>query len=146
MIFIEINLLLFFQKSKIFCSFLRFLSFHQFCFNPIYLFRQAVDPVVTLVRDTVIPETGKIVNQAVETVPEDVKDWVGEGGKIAAKRVDAVVEYVGPRLSQLSQTINTVQEQLTESAGDALDQVAPTIVPALQRVVEELRETLDTAR
>ena len=38
-----------------------------------------MDPVVTLVRDTVIPETGRLVNDAVETVPDDVKDWVGEG-------------------------------------------------------------------
>ena len=102
--------------------------------------------MVTLVTDTVIPETGKIVDQAVDTVPEDVKDWVGQGGRIAAKRVDAVVDYVGPRLSELSQTINQVQEQLTQSAGDAYQKVAPTIVPVLQRVVEELQETLETAR
>ena len=100
-----------------------------------------MDPVVTLVRDTVIPETGKLVNDAVETVPDDVKDWVGEGGRIASKRIDAAVEYVGPRLIELSEVINEVQEELTERAGDTIDQVAPTIVPALQSVIDALRDT-----
>jgi len=108
--------------------------------------RNAVDPVVTLVRDTVIPETGRLVNDAVETVPEDVKDWVGEGGRIAAKRIDAAVDYVGPRLVELTEAINEVQEELTERAGDTLDKVAPQIVPALQSVVDALRETLEVAR
>ena len=105
-----------------------------------------MDPVVTLVRDTVIPETGKLVNDAVETVPDDVKDWVGEGGRIASKRIDAAVEYVGPRLIELSEVINEVQEELTERAGDTIDQVAPTIVPALQSVIDALRDTLEVAR
>ena len=105
-----------------------------------------MDPVVTLVRDTVIPETGRLVNDAVETVPEDVKDWVGEGGRIASKRIDAAVDYVGPRLVELTEAINEVQEELTERAGDTLDKVAPQIVPALQSVVDALRETLEVAR
>ena len=54
-----------------------------------------MDPVVSLVWDTVFPGAGRLVDQAVESVPEDVKDWVGQGGKIAAKRVEMVVEYVG---------------------------------------------------
>lgn len=108
--------------------------------------RNAVDPVVTLVRDTVIPETGKLVNDAVETVPDDVKDWVGEGGRIASKRIDAAVDYVGPRLIELSEVINEVQEELTERAGDTIDSVAPTIVPALQSVIDALRDTLEVAR
>ena len=105
-----------------------------------------MDPVVTLVRDTVIPGTGKLVNDAVDTVPDDVKDWVGEGGRIASKRIDAAVEYVGPRLIELSEAINEVQEELTERAGDTIDSVAPTIVPALQSVIDALRDTLEVAR
>merc|ERR1712126_112288 len=108
--------------------------------------RQAVDPVVSLVRDTVIPGTGKLVVQAVDAVPEDVKDWVGQGGRLASKRVDAVVEFLGPRLTQVARSINYVQERLTETAGDAIDQASPTIVPVLQSVVQELQETLDYAR
>ena len=105
-----------------------------------------MDPVLTLVRDTVIPETGRLVNDAVETVPEDVKDWVGEGGRIASKRINAAVEYVGPRLVELSEVINEVQDELTERAGDTFDKVAPAIVPALQSVVDTLRDTLEVAR
>jgi len=108
--------------------------------------RYAVDPVVTLVRDTVIPETGRLVSDVVEAVPEDVKVWVGEGGRIASKRIDAVVDYVGPRLSELSEAINEVQEELTVRVGKTFDKVAPTIVPALQSVVDELRDTLEVAR
>ena len=105
-----------------------------------------MDPVVSLVRDTVIPGTGKLVGQAVQAVPEDVKDWVGQGGKLASKRVNAVVQFVGPRLSQVARSINYVQEKLTETAGDAIDQASPTIVPILQSVVQELQETVDYAR
>ena len=103
--------------------------------------------MVSLVRDTVIPGTGKLVDQAVDAVPEDVKDWVGQGGKLANKRVvTPVVEFVGPRLSQVARSINYVQEQLTETAGDAIDSASPTIVPILQSVVTELQEALDYAR
>ena len=76
------------------------------------------------------------------TVPEDVKDWVGEGGKIAARRVEMVVEYVGPKLSQFSAKINEVQDELSETAGDAVS----NILPALRGVLEELKDTLDVAR
>ena len=102
--------------------------------------------MVTLVRDTVIPETGRLVSDVVEAVPEDVKVWVGEGGRIASKRIDAVVDYVGPRLSELSEAINEVQEELTVRVGKTFNKVAPTIVPALQSVVDELRDTLEVAR
>ena len=102
----------------------------------------AVDPVVSLVRDTVIPGAERLVDQAVDTVPEDVKDWVGEGGKIAARRVEMVVEYVGPKLNQVSATLNQVQDQLSETAGEAYS----SILPALRGVLEELKDTLDVAR
>ena len=115
----------------------------QFCK---LLCRLAVDPVVSLVRDTVIPEAERLVGEAVETVPDDVRDWVGEGGQIAAKRVEMVVEYVGPKLSELSETINLVQGQLAETAEEAYVSIAPKIVPALQGVVQELRDTLEVAR
>ena len=117
---------------------------NQLCFNYIILsiHRVAVDPVVSLVRDTVIPGAERLVDQAVETVPEDVKDWVGEGGKIAARRVEMVVEYVGPKLSQFSAKINEVQEELSETAGEAVS----SILPALQGVLEELKDTLEVAR
>jgi len=108
--------------------------------------RVAVDPVVSLVRDTVIPGTGRLVDQAVETVPDDVRDWVGQGGKIASKRVDAVVGYLGPRLSSLSHTINDVQDTLTETAIDTYDQVAPRVIPALKSVISELQDALDYTR
>ena len=110
------------------------------------LFRTAVDPVVTLVRDTVIPETGRLVNDAVEAVPHDVKDWVGEGSRIASKRFDAAVEYAGPKLIELGEVLSEVQEELAETAGDTFDKVAPTIIPALQSVVNALRDTLEVAR
>lgn len=110
------------------------------------LFRTAVDPVVTLVRDTVIPETGRLVNDAVEAVPHDVKDWVGEGSRIASKRIDAAVEYAGPKLIELGEVLSEVQEELAETAGDTFDKVAPTIIPALQSVVDALRDTLEVAR
>ena len=105
-----------------------------------------MDPVVTLVRDTVIPETGRLVNDAVEAVPHDVKDWVGEGGRIASKRFDAAVEYAGPKLIELGEVLSEVQEELAETAGDTFDKVAPTIIPALQSVVDALRDTLEVAR
>jgi len=108
--------------------------------------RTAVDPVVTLVRDTVIPETGRLVNDAVETVPDDVKDWVGEGSRIASQRIDAAVEYAGPKLIELGEVLSEVQEELAETAGDTFDKVAPTIIPALQSVVDALRDTLEVAR
>lgn len=108
--------------------------------------RTAVDPVVTLVRDTVIPETGRLVNDAVEAVPHDVKDWVGEGSRIASKRIDAAVEYAGPKLIELGEVLSEVQEELAETAGDTFDKVAPTIIPALQSVVDALRDTLEVAR
>ena len=101
-----------------------------------------MDPVVSRVRDTVIPGAERLVDQAVDTVPEDVKDWVGEGGKIAARRVEMVVEYVGPKLSQVSATLNQVQDQLSETAGEAYS----SILPALRGVLEELKDTLDVAR
>ena len=94
-------------------------------------------------RETVITEAGKLVNN---TVPDDVKDWVGEGGRIASKRIDDAMEYVGPRLIELSEAINEVQEELTERAGDTIDSVAPTIVPALQSVIDALRDALEVAR
>ena len=97
-------------------------------------------------RDTVIPEAERLVEEAVETVPNDVRDWVGEGGQIAAKRVEMVVEYVGPKLSELSETINLVQGQLAETAEEAYVSIAPKIVPALQAVVQDLRDTLEVAR
>ena len=53
-----------------------------------------MDPVVSLVRDTVIPSTGRLVDQAVDTVPDDVKEWVGQGGKIASK----VHIFLDPRI------------------------------------------------
>jgi len=108
--------------------------------------RVAVDPVVSLVRDTVLPGAERLVEEAVETVPEDVKDWVGQGGKIAARRVEMVVEYVGPKLTEFSQTISQVQEELAETAGEAYVSIAPKILPALLSVVEELRDTLEVAR
>jgi len=108
--------------------------------------RVAVDPVVSLVRDTVIPSTGRLVDQAVDTVPDDVKEWVGQGGKIASKRVDAVVGYLGPRLSSLSHTIDDVQDTLTETALDTYDQVAPRVIPALKSVISELQDALDYTR
>ena len=101
-----------------------------------------MDPVVSLVRDTVIPGAERLVDQAVETVPEDVKDWGGEGGKIAARRVEMVVEYVGPKLTQFSATLSEVQDQLGETAGEAVS----NILPALQGVLEELKDTLEVAR
>ena len=117
---------------------------NQLYFNYIilYIHRVAVDPVVSLVRDTVIPGAERLVDQAVETVPEDVKDWVGEGGKIAARRVEMVVEYVGPKLNQFSATLSEVQDQLGETAGEAVS----SILPALQGVLEELKDTLEVAR
>ena len=105
-----------------------------------------MDPVVTLVRDTVIPETGRLVNDAVEAVPHDVKDWVGEGSRIASQRIDAAVEYAGPKLIELGEVLSEVQEELAETAGDTFDKVAPTIIPALQSVVDALRDTLEVAR
>ena len=105
-----------------------------------------MDPVVSLVRDTVIPGAGRLVDQAVETVPADVKDWVGEGGKIAARRVEMVVEYVEPKLTELSHTISEVQSELAESAEEAYVRIAPKVLPLLQGVVEELRDTLEVAR
>merc|ERR1719462_141972 len=91
--------------------------------------RVAVDPVVSLVRDTVIPGAERLVDQAVETVPADVKDWVGEGGKIAARRVEMVVEYVEPKLTELSHTISEVQSELAESAEEAYVRIAPKVLP-----------------
>ena len=79
--------------------------------------------------------------QAVETVPEDVKEWVGEGGQLASRRVEAVVDYVAPRLSQLTSSLARVQQRLAETAEDTLDSV-----PTLEKLVEELQETLDVAR
>ena len=111
-----------------------------------FISRVAVDPVVTLVRDTVIPGTGRLYDQAVDNVAHDVRDWVGQGGQIASKRVDALVEYLGPRLSDLSVAVNDVQEQLTEQAGNTLNKVAPAVVPTLQSVVQELQEALDYTR
>ena len=105
-----------------------------------------MDPVVSLVRDTVIPGTGRLYDQAVDNVPHDVRDWVGQGGQIASKRVDALVEYLGPRLSDLSVAVGHVQDQLTEQAGNTLNKVAPAVVPTLQTVVQELQEALDYTR
>ena len=76
-----------------------------------------------------------------ETVPEDVKEWVGEGGQLASRRVEAVVEYVAPRLTQLTSSLARVQQRLAETAEDTLDSV-----PTLEKLVEELQETLDVAR
>ena len=81
------------------------------------------------------------LDQAVETVPEDVKEWVGEGGQLASRRVEAVVDYVAPRLTQLTSSLARVQQRLAETAEDTLDSV-----PTLEKLVEELQETLDVAR
>ena len=78
--------------------------------------------------------TGKLVN---DTVPDDVKDRVGEGGRIVSKRIDDAVKNVLPRLIELSEAINKAQEDLTERAGDTIDSVAP----ALQSVIDALRDT-----
>eukprot|EP00092_Neocalanus_flemingeri_P021193 GFUD01022967.1.p1 GENE.GFUD01022967.1~~GFUD01022967.1.p1 ORF type:complete len:755 (-),score=217.62 GFUD01022967.1:65-2329(-) len=108
--------------------------------------RVAVDPVVDVVKNKLYPGAKKMFGQAVDSVPDDVKDWAGEGQRIAAKRAQMVVEYAGPRLVRLGKSMDQLQGQLRETAGDALKELVPRIVPALQMVVDELRDTLELAR
>jgi len=80
-----------------------------------------------------IIEVGKhLGGRAVETVPDKVKNWVGEGSRIASKKIDAAVEYAGPKLIKLGEVLSEVKEELAETAGDTFDKVAPTIIPALE--------------
>merc|ERR1719427_2651852 len=106
----------------------------------------AVDPVVSVIRDSMLPAARKMVGQAVDSVPDDVEDWAGEGRRIATERAQLVAEYAGPRLARLGKSMDQLQGQLRETAGDALSELVPQIVPALKLVVDELRDTLDLAR
>ena len=58
----------------------------------------AADPVVRMMNTRVLPEAKKMLGNAIERIPADVKEWAGDGRRIAAKRVQAVAEYAGPRL------------------------------------------------
>merc|ERR1719370_30831 len=108
--------------------------------------RIAADPVVKLVNNNVVPGAKKMWGSAVESIPNDVKDWAGDGRRIAAKRMQAIAEYAKPRLTSMGNTMAKMQEQLSASAGEAMKDLIPSIVPALQVVVAELQDTLELAR
>jgi len=108
--------------------------------------RVAVDPVVRLVNNKVVPEAKKMWGSAVESIPDDVKDWAGDGRRIAAKRMQAIAEYARPRLDKMGKSMAMLQEELSISAEETLKELVPRIVPTLQVFVGELQDTLELAR
>merc|ERR1719318_1974312 len=108
--------------------------------------RVAADPVVKLVNNKVVPGTKKMWGSAVESIPNDVKDWAGDGRRIAAKRMQAIAEYAGPRLDKMGKSMARLQDELSISAEETLKELVPRIVPALQVFVGELQDTLELAR
>jgi len=108
--------------------------------------RVAADPVVKLVNNNVVPGARKMWGNAVESIPDDVKDWAGDGRRIAAKRMQAIAEYAKPRLTSMGNTMARWQQQLSASAEETVKDLIPTIVPALQVVVAELQDTLELAK
>merc|ERR1719318_301712 len=108
--------------------------------------RVAADPVVKLVNNKVVPGAKKMWGSAVESIPDDMKDWAGDGRRIAAKRMQAIAEYAGPRLDKMGKSMARLQEKLSISAEETLKELVPRIVPALQVFVGELQDTLELAR
>jgi len=108
--------------------------------------RVAADPVVKLVNNNVVPGAKTMWGNAVESIPDDVKDWAGDGRRIAAKRMQAIAEYARPRLTSMGNTMAKFQEQLSASAEETMKELIPSIVPTLQVVVAELQDTLELAR
>jgi len=108
--------------------------------------RVAADPVVKLVNNKVVPGARKMWGSAVESIPDDVKDWTGDGRRIAAKRMQAIAEYAGPRLDKMGKSMARLQDELSISAEETLKELVPRIVPALQVFVGELQDTLELAR
>ena len=107
---------------------------------------EAVSPVVKVVRESVLPSAARLAVTAVDSLPEDVRDWAAEGGRIAARRAEMVAEYAGPRLARLASTADKMRETLQETAGDAMAAVVPALVPSFQSAVDELRDTIQLAR
>jgi len=107
---------------------------------------EAVSPVVKVVRERVLPGATRLAATAVDSLPEDVRDWAAEGGRIAARRAEMVAEYAGPRLARLASTADKMRETLQETAGDAMAAVVPALVPSFQSAVDELRDTIQLAR
>jgi len=106
----------------------------------------AAGQVANLVRKHVVPNAQKLWADTVASIPNDVKEWAGDGQRIAAKRVQAVAEYASPRLQRMGKSMAQIQEQLNVAADDTYQEIVPAIVPALQAVVDELRDTLELAR
>lgn len=106
----------------------------------------AAGQVANLVRKHVVPNAQKFWADTVASIPNDVKEWAGDGQRIAAKRVQAVAEYASPRLQRMGKSMAQIQEQLNVAADDTFQEIVPAIVPALQAVVDELRDTLELAK
>jgi len=82
----------------------------------------------------------------VERIPDDLKNWAGDGQRIAAKRMQAIADYTRPRLATMGKSMSKWQEVLSASAEESMKEFVPKLVPALQVLVAELQDTLELAR
>ena len=96
-----------------------------------------------------IPQAKRTFNYAVDSVPEDIKDFARQGRKIVESRAIYASEVAKPRMKSLQESLWLLQEQLKQVAQETGEyttrEVVPALIPAIQGLLFDVQETLELA-
>jgi hypothetical protein len=96
-----------------------------------------------------IPQAKKTFNNAVDSVPEDIKDFARQGRKIVESRANYASQIAKPRMKSLQQSLWLLQEQLKQVAQETSEyttnEVVPALLPTIQGLLFDVQETLELA-
>jgi len=94
-----------------------------------------------------IPQVKKTVEEAVDRVPEDIKDFARQGRKIVTTRARLASELAEPSINMIRNDLWLMQQQLKQVAAETGDytkkEVVPNILPTLKGLLFDLQETLE---
>merc|ERR1719383_1367206 len=96
-----------------------------------------------------IPQAKKTVHHAVDSVPDDIKDFARQGRKIVETRARYASTLARPTLEKIQDDLKILQAQIKQVADETSEytqkEVVPQIGPMLRGLISEAQETLELA-
>merc|ERR1719383_278418 len=96
-----------------------------------------------------IPQAKKTVHHAVDSVPDDIKDFARQGRKIVETRARYASTLARPTLEKIQDDLKILQAQIKQVADETSEytqkEVVPQIGPMLRGLIIDAQETLNLA-
>jgi len=110
--------------------------------------RPIVDSVSNTVVHTYIPEARKSVDDALDRVPDDIKQLASQGRLVVETRAEYASQLAQLRLAELTRELSTLRQQQEWGSDISMgltSSLSSSLVPMLQALLDQTQEALDLA-